>query len=171
MAGLSVTKQVNKNLRLKWLASWFENREAEAIDISGAYLFGERSFDRSRPEFGLIVNPLGAGVFQQYARNQLNIGVFNLSHKGTLNRGRHFHQWGLSLDRQQVRDQLREFEYQDSAGYSLPYQPGNLALYKTLRSDANLDIHRVAAYWQDNISLGIHPAQYYNWEPGSTTMT
>lgn len=154
MAGLSVTKQVNKNLRLKWLASWFENREAEAIDISGAYLFGERSFDRSRPEFGLIVNPLGAGVFQQYARNQLNIGVFNLSHKGTLNRGRHFHQWGLSLDRQQVRDQLREFEYQDSAGYSLPYQPGNLALYKTLRSDANLDIHRVAAYWQDNISLG-----------------
>ena len=69
MAGLSVTKQVNKNLRLKWLASWFENKEAESIDITGAYLFGERSFDRSRPDFGLIVNPLGAGVFQQYARN------------------------------------------------------------------------------------------------------
>lgn len=154
MAGLSVTKQVNKNLRIKWLASWFNNSEMESIDITGAYLFGERSFDRSKPEFGLIVNPLGAGVFQQYARNELKIGVFNLSQKGTLSKGRHYHQWGLSYDRQQIRDQLREFEYQDSAGYSLPYQPGNLSLFKSLRSNANLDINRFSAYWQDNISLG-----------------
>ncbi|WP_290792002.1 TonB-dependent receptor [Flavihumibacter sp. UBA7668] len=154
MAGLSVTRQVRKNLRIKWLASYFQNKEEEAIDISGAYLFGERSFDRSKPEFGLIVNPLGAGVFQQYARNDLRIDLLNLSHKGYYDRGRHYHQWGLSIDRQEIKDQLREFEYQDSAGYSLPNNPGSLHLFKSLRSNAALTIHRLSAYWQDNISLG-----------------
>lgn len=154
MAGLSISRQVRKNLRIKWLASYFQNKEEEAIDISGAYLFGERSFDRSKPEFGLIVNPLGAGVFQQYARNDLQIGLVNLSHKGYYDRGRHYHQWGLSIDRQQIKDQLREFEYQDSAGYSLPNNPDSLLLFKSLRSDAELTIHRLSAYWQDNISLG-----------------
>ncbi len=154
MAGISITKQVNKNFRLKWLSSYFQNNEAEAIDITGAYLFGERSFDRTKPEFGLIVNPLGAGIFQQYARNELKIGVFNFSHKATLTAGQHYHQWGISFDRQEIRDKLREFEYQDSAGYSLPYQPGNLSLFKSLNSAADLTIHRISAYWQDNISLG-----------------
>ncbi|KYP14721.1 carboxypeptidase-like regulatory domain-containing protein [Flavihumibacter sp. CACIAM 22H1] len=154
MAGLSVTKQVRKNLRIKWLASYFQNKEEESIDISGAYLFGERSFDRSKPEFGLIVNPLGAGVFQQYARNNLKIGLFNLSHKGYYDKGRHYHQWGVSVDRQQINDRLREFEYQDSAGYSLPNNPGTLQLFKALRSNAAITIHRFSGYWQDNISLG-----------------
>ncbi|HEY8397451.1 MAG TPA: TonB-dependent receptor [Flavihumibacter sp.] len=154
MAGLSITKQVSKNLRLKWLASWFENREEESIDIAGAYLFGERSFDRSKPDFGLIVNPMGAGLFHQYARNRLNIGVANFSHKGSYDHGRHYHQWGFSLDRQHINDRLREFEYQDSAGYSLPYNPGELSLYRSTRSAADLTIHRLSAYWQDNISLG-----------------
>lgn len=154
MAGLSVSQQVRKNLRLKWLASYFDNKEEESIDITGAYLFGERSFDRSRPDFGLIVNPLGAGIFQQYARNQLRIGVMNLTHKGYYDRGRHYHQWGVSFDRQQINDRLREFDYQDSAGYSLPNHPGQLALFRATRSASDLTIHRLSAYWQDNISLG-----------------
>ncbi|HEX5654117.1 MAG TPA: TonB-dependent receptor, partial [Chitinophagaceae bacterium] len=73
MLGISLAKQVNPNLRLKWMASRFENDERENIDITGAYLFGERDFDRSQPTYGLIVNPLGAGVYQNFARNKLNI--------------------------------------------------------------------------------------------------
>ncbi|MCG7858838.1 TonB-dependent receptor [Flavihumibacter sediminis] len=154
MAGLSVINQPRKNLRLKWMASRFSNKEKESIDITGAYLFGERSFDRSKPEFGLIINPLGAGVFQNYARNSLDIEVWNLSHKGIYDRGNHYLQWGLGVDRQQITDQLREFEYQDSAGYSLPYQPGELSLFNRLRSSADFSVNRFSGYFQDNISVG-----------------
>ncbi|WP_332737247.1 TonB-dependent receptor [Flavihumibacter sp.] len=154
MAGLSVINQPRKNLRLKWMASRFSNKEKESIDITGAYLFGERSFDRSMPEFGLIINPLGAGVFQNYARNSLDIEVWNLSHKGIYDRGNHYLQWGLGVDRQQITDQLREFEYQDSAGYSLPYQPGELSLFNRLRSSADFSVNRFSGYFQDNISVG-----------------
>ena len=44
-----LTNQVNKKLKLKWMASRFENDEKENIDITGAYLFGERDFDKSNP--------------------------------------------------------------------------------------------------------------------------
>ncbi len=87
MLGLSLTNQVNRKLKLKWMASRFENDERENVDITGAYLFGERDFDKSKPTFGLIVNPLGAGVFQNFARNQLNIENWNFSHKGNYDLG------------------------------------------------------------------------------------
>jgi len=45
MLGVSTTYQTNKKLKLKWLASRFENNESENIDITGAYLFGDRNFD------------------------------------------------------------------------------------------------------------------------------
>lgn len=153
MVGLSVTQQVRKNLRLKWMASYFSNNEKEAIDITGAYLFGERDFDRSKPTFGLIVNPLGAGVFQNYARNTLSIDVLNFSHKGYLDNGKHYWQWGLSADRQQIDDKLNEWEYQDSAGYALPYNSSQLALFKVLKSRAAININRLSGYVQDNIAF------------------
>ncbi|AXY78172.1 TonB-dependent receptor [Paraflavitalea soli] len=151
MLGLSWIQQLRKNLRLKWMVSRFENDERESIDITGAYLFGERSFDKGKPDYGLIVNPLGAGLSQTFARNKLNIGIWNFSHKGTLDKGRHYIQWGQSIERQTINDKLHEWEYQDSAGYNLPYNPDRFELSKSLQSKADLDITRLTGYIQDNI--------------------
>ena len=159
MAGLAATQQVNKNLRLKWMFSRFENDESENYDIIGAYLFGERDFDRSKPTFGEIVNPLGAGLFHQFARNQLNIVNWAAAHKGQWIKQKQVMQWGLTLEKTLIKDQLNEWERQDSAGYTLPYIPGRLSLSKVLKSTADLDINKISGYIQDNIvfndSLGI----------------
>jgi hypothetical protein len=154
MVGLSLTQNPRKNLRLKWMLSRFENDEREAIDITGAYIFGEREFDKTKSDFGLINNPLGAGLYQTYARNKLNIQVWNASHKGMLDMGKHYLQWGQSAERQSINDKLHEWEYQDSAGYSLPYDPGNFILNKVLKSKADLTITRLTGYIQDNIIVG-----------------
>ncbi|HZF66284.1 MAG TPA: TonB-dependent receptor [Chitinophagaceae bacterium] len=151
MVGASTTYQPRKNLRLKWLASRFENDERENIDIAGAYLFGDRDFDKSTASFGLIVNPLGAGVFQNYARNSLNIVNYNLSHKGSLEKGKNVVQWGIGYDQTSIIDKLNEWEYQDSAGYSLPYNPDILQLNKVVRSSANLSINKFSGYLQNNL--------------------
>ncbi len=151
MVGLAATQQVNKNLKLKWMVSRFENDETERYDILGAYLFGERDFDRSRPTFGSIINPLGAGIFHQFARNALNIENWNASHKGQLNKGKQVIQWGLQADKTLINDQLSEWERNDSAGYTLPYNPNVLALSKLTRSSANLEITKLSGYIQDNI--------------------
>lgn len=153
MAGLSFTQQLRNKLRLKWMLSRFEDDERESMDIAGAYLFGERQFDKGQPDFGLIVNPLGAGMYQNYARNKLNIEVWNASHKGSTEKGKHFFQWGQSVEQQVISDKLNEWEYQDSAGYNLPYNPDRLDLQSVLKSTANLHITRLSGYVQDNILL------------------
>ena len=84
LLGLTFTQQLKKNLRLKWMVSRFDDNENESYDIIGNYLFGERDFDKSSSTFGLITNPLGAGIYQNYARNKLNIAVWNATHKGYL---------------------------------------------------------------------------------------
>ncbi|MFN2457084.1 MAG: carboxypeptidase-like regulatory domain-containing protein [Chitinophagaceae bacterium] len=154
MLGFATTYQPAKNLRLKFLLSRFENDERENMDIAGAYLFGDRDFDKSKSTFGLIVNPLGAGVYHNYARNQLNITDYSLSHKGNLNNGKHSFLWGLGYNRTAIADKLHEWEYQDSAGYSLPFNPDLIQLNKVIKTTADLNINKFSGYLQDNIFFG-----------------
>ncbi|MEO6549639.1 MAG: carboxypeptidase-like regulatory domain-containing protein [Ferruginibacter sp.] len=151
MVGISATHQPNKNLRLKWMLSRFQNKENETVDISGAYLFGDRDFDNSSSTFGQIVSPLGAGFYQNYSRNELNIKVWNASLKGSFDKGKHFIQFGTSFEQTNIKDNLYEWEYQDSAGYSLPLNTGRLNSF--LQSNSNLSIQKYSGYVQDNISF------------------
>jgi hypothetical protein len=153
MVGLATTYQPKKELKLKWMLSYFNNKEEENFDIQGAYLFGERDFDRSRSSFGLITNPLGAGLFQNFARNRLNIELLSATHKGSLERKKHFYQWGHTIERQTINDNLNEWELQDSAGYTLPFNPNQLQLSRVIKSTASLNFIRLHGYVQDNIVL------------------
>jgi hypothetical protein len=154
LLGLSMIHQPTKKLRLKWMLSRFTNRENENFDIAGSYLFGDRDFDNTSSTFGQIVNPLGAGYYQNYARNSLDITVWNASHKGSLDRGKHYIQWGTTLEQTKITDKINEWEYKDSAGYSLPYTPNLLQLSNVIKSTASLDIQKYSGYIQDNIRLG-----------------
>lgn len=149
--GLTAVNQPTKKLQLKWMWSYFNDREQENIDITGAYLFGERNFDPNSGETGVIVNPLGAGVNQNYARNKLNINLWSATHKGSLDKGKHFLQWGSTIEKQIVNDHLHEWVYSDSAGYSLPYNPGELSLQSVSIGNADFDLTRFEGYIQDNI--------------------
>lgn len=152
--GLTLAHQRNSKNSYKLLLSYYNDDERENFDITGAYLFGERDFDKNSDTYGLITNPLGAGVNQQYARNKLSIDIYSAQVKATHHTGRHFIQWGQGIDQQQINDKLNEFEYRDSAGYSLPYTPGNLAIYSTTNGGARLDVTRVSGYIQDNLQWG-----------------
>ncbi len=154
MLGLSWIQQINRKLKLKWMVSRFENNETENVDITGAYLFGERDFDKSKPTFGTIVNPLGAGEFQNFSRNELKLENWNFSHKGSYDRGRQVYLWGVGYDKTLIDDKLNEWERQDSAGYLLPYDPDILRLSKVLKSTADLTIDKFSGYVQDNIRFG-----------------
>ncbi len=151
--GLSAINQVNKNLKLKYQISYFTDKESENIDITGAYLFGERDFDKTKATFGLITNPLGAGVFQNFARNKLEVTILNVTQKGYLDTKNHRIQWGAGFEQQTIKDKLNEWEYNDSAGYSLPYNPSVLALNKVLKGNSNIDVTRMTGFIQDNIII------------------
>lgn len=154
LIGLSLNQFINKKVKLKWMASHYADNENENYDITGTYLFGERDFDKTQPTYGQIVNPLGAGVYQNYARNALNIEVYNISHKGSVEKGKHFVQWGAGIDHTIIHDKLNKWEFQDSAGYSLPYNPNSINLSSVIKSSADLLVNKYSGYIQDNIRLG-----------------
>ncbi len=154
LIGLSLVHTPNKKLKLKWMVSRFQNKESENFDIAGAYLFGDRDFDQTSSTYGQIVNPLGAGYYQNYGRNELTINVYNANVKGSYTAGKHVIQFGNSIEQTNITDRLKEWEYQDSAGYSLPYNPAQLNLYKSINSTADLSIQKYSGYIQDNIHFG-----------------
>ncbi|HPH85265.1 MAG TPA: TonB-dependent receptor [Ferruginibacter sp.] len=153
MIGASIIHSPNNKLKLKWMLSRFKDNEKEQYDIAGTYLFGDRDFDNTSSTFGQIINPLGAGYYQNYARNELNISLWNAGHKGSLEKGKHFIQWGNSIEQTKINDILNQFDYQDSAGYSLPYSPGPLQLFSAQNSKTDLTIMKYTGYLQDNIHL------------------
>lgn len=154
MIGASIVHSPTKKLKLKWMVSRFSDDEKENFDIAGGYIFGSRDFDNNSSTYGEIVNPLGAGYYQNYARNELSIEVWNASHKGSYTTGKHFIQWGNSIEQVDISDKLRQWEYQDSAGYSLPYTPSSLVLFNSLNSNADLSVQKYSGYVQDNIHFG-----------------
>ena len=151
LLGLSLLQTINEHLQVKWMASAFRDREVQNFDIIGDYLFGERDFDQGSATFGQIVNPLGAGTYQNFARDQLNITVWNVTHKGYLDLGHHYVQWGVSAERQVVHDHIDEWTYQDSAGYSLPYEPGIPGINGVAKGRDTLGLTRLTGFIQDNI--------------------
>ncbi|MDN3654763.1 TonB-dependent receptor [Ferruginibacter paludis] len=151
LIGLTAIHQPNKKVQIKWMLSRFENKENENFDIGSAYLFGDRDFDNTSSTYGQIVNPLGAGFYQNYGRNKLDITVYNAGVKGSIEKGKHFIQFGNSIEQTAITDKLFEWEYQDSAGYSLPFNTNNLSTF--LNTSANLTIQKYSGYLQDNLNF------------------
>jgi hypothetical protein len=152
MTGVAVTYQSRKNVRLKWLASRFQNKENENVDISGAYELSETEVSLASPSNNRESTLLGAGINQVYARNALNITNYNFSHRGTWEREKGVLLWGVGIDKTGIEDNLHEWEYNDSAGYSLPYNNGGLNLNKVVRSAANLNVYKYNGFVQNNLA-------------------
>jgi hypothetical protein len=149
--GFTAINRPTKKIQLKWMLSHYQDIETENFDIAGTYLFGERDFDQGSSTFGQIINPLGAGYYQNYGRNALNIGVWNITHKGSYDAGIHLIQWGITTEQTNIKDKLYEWEFQDSAGYSIPQNGNNLSSFTN--SSANLSIQKYSGFLQDNINL------------------
>lgn len=151
LLGISLLQSSTKKLRLKWMLSRFTDVEKENVDIGANYLFGDRDFAQGSSTMGQIVNPLGAGYYLNYARNELNFNSISASHKGSFDAGKHVVQWGQSFEQVKIKDALHQFEYRDSAGYSLPYNSGNI--YNAVHGNADINVQKLQGFVQDNIAL------------------
>jgi hypothetical protein len=68
----------------------------------------------------------------------------------------------MNLEHTQIRDQLFEWEFQDSVGYALPYQPNLLQLNKLLNGRTELEATRITGYLQDQLA--------WNGKKGTATL-
>lgn len=168
MNGLALTYLPNNNLKIKFLGSYYMNREKEAYDILGEYYLSQVESDLGKSSFGDILYSLGVGGLQNWARNTLNSDIYYAGHRGSWFKKGHNLQWGFDYKREVISDKVSEWDRTDSAGYSLPYNfttdfsnsdsvtytKLNVGVNRVLKSSFNLKSNRYAAFIQDSWKFG-----------------
>lgn len=149
-----------ENIKLGLTASAFNTNENETFDITGEYVLQELKMgDQGDVEEG---EKLGVGTYHQHARNRLKATVANISHIGEFSESGHTVKWGAGIQRELIKDRLREWEWRDSAGYSMPYvaDNGKIDLFYNLTSEQSLLSWRSNVYIQDTYRWDTDGALY-----------
>ncbi|MDE6396489.1 MAG: TonB-dependent receptor, partial [Muribaculaceae bacterium] len=149
----NLTYRPSKKTEYTFLASGFLTNELVSYDISGEYWLDQAGTDGSAGNGGAVGGELGIGRYLEHARNRLKASVFSLALRGATGLGRHSLNYGLSYNNETIHDRSREWELRDSAGYSLPFDPGALKVVYNLDSRHDLTSNRFAAYVEDTYRL------------------
>lgn len=158
---LSVSGHISPEVKIGFDASGFYTNERETYDIQGEYILSDHPMDGSSPAHsydGQVISSettetatvLGKGTYHEHARNTLTAGVAALQHTGEWKRDANILRWGVSGQVEKITDRINEWEWRDSAGYSMPNTAQDMELYYAMRSDADLLSGRIQAYLQDS---------------------
>ena len=110
---------LNEAVTLKLIASLYHTTEEEYSDVLARYALGNVVTDLGSETLGDVTNVRGIGGQFTRARNELDALIFNLEQRGSLTKEGQKVQWGIKYTHEDIRDQLRESVFLDSAGYSV----------------------------------------------------
>ncbi len=178
---LSLTHKVNNRLKLKLITSGFYTKEQEFFDIVGQYYLDELERDLGSSSFGNVAFNRGVGGFLDHARNELKAKVTSAEHKGYYTTNTIALQWGIKVQHESITDKIDEWQYRDSADFSIvhvPDFPGDstgayigqqLVLNNVIKNNITLSSNRLSGYLQNNwnfnsftINLGVR-ATYWDF--------
>lgn len=145
LGSMSVLYKHSRNTNLMLGASGFLTNELVSYDISGEYWLNQAGTGGEQGVGG----ELGVGKYMEHSRNRLKASVLRLFAKGETKIGRHHISGGVDFSRENFRDRTNEWEWRDSAGYSLPTAPPGVHLIYNLSSHHDLATNRLAFYAED----------------------
>jgi hypothetical protein len=149
--------RLKDSLRLKLIASVYKAGEKETFTVQGQYFIDELENDFGSSNFGNVAFNRGIGTFINHGRNYLDAWVANIEHKGRYQKRRSELSWGIRYQQEKITDRLSEWNYVDSAGYSVPQlDPNVLELRDVLKTKIQIESARTMGYlqyqWQKNFS-------------------
>lgn len=157
LGALTASWRPKVNTTLKFITSAFRTVESETFDIQGQYYISRLETDYGKDEFGEPVEPIGVGTFLNHARNYLDAIVFNMEHKGNIEKEHSSIAWGIKYQHESIIDELKEWQLLDSADYSLPHPPDSpgdssiptpLVLKESVFKEIDLPSNRISGYVQ-----------------------
>lgn len=161
LGALSANYHPNNNLNLKFIASAFQTKEEVNYDIMGQYYLNQLEKDLASESYGDSILNLGIGTFLNHARDKLIARVYSFSHKGAYNSEKQLMNWGFKLQFEDISDNMNEWVYRDSTGYSLPYADNAVNLYSTVFTDNKMSSTRVTGFFQDTYQLPTSTGELY----------
>lgn len=136
----------NGKTKLSLIASAFNTKEQERYDIQGQYWLTQTETSEN----------LGVGTYMQHSRDYLKANVQSLKLMARHQAGKHNIEGGITYKREKIEENSAEYEYRDSAGYSVPHTGSDLNLVYSLRAKNTLNANRIEAYLQDTWHFQSH---------------
>lgn len=145
LGSLTATYKFNKANSLSLGLSGFLTNEFVSYDISGEYWLNQAGTGGD----DAVGGELGVGKYMEHSRNRLKASVVQLFIKGrTVIKNNHI-SYGFNFQNEKFRDRTKEWEWRDSAGYSLPTAPPGVNLVYNLYSRQDVTTNRIAFYAED----------------------
>ncbi|MBO4454700.1 MAG: TonB-dependent receptor [Paludibacteraceae bacterium] len=168
-AALSAKGKVSDEVEIGFDLSGFYTNERENFDITGQYVLSNAPMDGSStsnagsaeidPD-GKQADVLGTGIFHQHARNSLQAATFTLAHTGRWTRGSNELSWGVSGQGEWISDHINEWEWRDSAGYSMPNDGRSMEIYYAMRGDSSMLSARLQAFIENKHKWNTQSGQW-----------
>lgn len=156
LGSLSATYRLNRATSFQLGVSGFLTNELVTYDISGEYWLDKAGTGGGDG----IGGEIGVGKYMEHSRNRLKASVLNIFLNGTSRiKGNHI-TYGLDLKRENFRDRTKEWEWRDSAGYSLPVAPEGVHLIYNFSSRQNISTNRIAGFIEDSYYIDTDKAYY-----------
>lgn len=147
LGSLSINYRHNRATAFSLGVSGFLTNEFVSYDISGEYWLDQAG---TGGENG-VGGELGVGKYMEHSRTRLKASVIQAFLKGTTTLKNNNISYGFTYQREHFHDRTREWEWRDSAGYSLPTLPEGVHLISNLSSRQDVSTNRFALYAEDAI--------------------
>ena len=158
-AALSAYGKANKEVEVGIDLSGFYTHEQETYDIHSELILSKGDKNSTQNNTNNLNQTItgstdkqdiiGTGEFHEHARNKLQASIITLAHTGEWKRGNNSLKWGVSGQVEMVRDQISEWEWRDSLGYSLPNVDKEMELYYAMKGTTQMLSGRLQAYAQN----------------------
>lgn len=149
LGALSLNYRVNRATDFSFSLSAFLTNEFVSYDISGEYWLDQAGTSGD----GAVGGELGVGKYMEHSRNRLKASVIQGVLRGNTVISNNHISYGLLMQSEKFYDRTREWEWRDSAGYSLPTQPEGVHLIYNLSSRQDLATTRAAFFVEDTYYL------------------
>lgn len=158
LGALSANYRLNRATSFSLGLSGFLTNELVSYDISGEYWLNQAGTSGNESVGG----ELGVGKYMEHSRNRLKASVLRLFLNGTTRIKSNNITYGIDYRRENFNDRSKEWEWRDSAGYSLPTLPEGVHLIYNQSSRNNLSTNRFSAFAED--------AVYFNTDKAYMTL-
>lgn len=145
LGSFSASYRLNRGTSFSAGLSAFLTNELVSYDISGEYWLNQAGTSGE----GAVGGELGVGKYMEHSRNRLKASVVQAFLKGHTAIRNNNLSYGLTYQHESFRDRTKEWEWRDSAGYSLPTAPEGVHLIYNLSSHQDISTNRLAFYVED----------------------
>ena len=159
MEALTLKYHPNSKSLFQLIANRYATNEKERFDIQAQYYL-QYLFVSQGGNTNESIENLGIGTYLDHANNKLKRQVNSIKLKADHSFGDLHLQWGIKALHEKIDDRINEWQYRDSAGYSVPFSDSETLLAYSRQAINHISGTHLTGYTQGNYSFSNNSGNY-----------